>query len=514
MSLAVVTTRANIGIEAPVVRVEAHLSNGLPGFTIVGLPETAVKESKERVRSALLNSQLDFPDKRITINLAPADLPKSGGRYDLAIAIGILAASGQVPVDSLPGVEFLGELALSGELRAISAALPGILAAQNAGHTVIIPQDNEKEAGLVSKGKMLVSGHLLDVISHLKQVTGLKKAKAITLRDVHYSDDMCDVIGQSAARRALTVAAAGNHNLLMQGPPGTGKTMLASRICTILPPMDENGALEVAALRSIASRAFEPETWRVPPFRAPHHTASSVALVGGGSTLKVGEISLAHNGVLFLDELPEFSPKVLEVLREPLESGYISISRANYQVRLPANFQLIAAMNPCPCGYHGDPDGRCRCSREKIRQYQSRVSGPLMDRIDMHVQVSRLSDIDREELLKADKSPGKTSESIRANVIKANARQFARAGKNNASLSQAEMRLYCKLAPEEELRLKQAMHQLKLSTRAFFRILKMARTIADLDDATDIGRNHLLEAIAFRFPQQCGTSPLDFSQGP
>ncbi len=501
MSLAVVITRANIGIEAPEIRVEVHLSNGLPGFSIVGLPETAVKESKERVRSALLNSQLEFPAKRITLNLAPADLPKSGGRYDLAIAIGILAASGQIAAQALEGLEFLGELGLSGEVRSVTAALPGIIAAHREGHGVILPRGNAREAGLLKTGSSFVAGHLLDVISHLKQVQALEKVRPVSLGKPNFTEDMKDVVGQAVARRALMIAAAGNHNLLFQGPPGTGKTMLASRICSILPVMEESSALEVAALRSIASREFEPEAWCIPPFRAPHHTASAVALVGGGSTLKIGEISLAHRGVLFLDELPEFSPKVLEVLREPLESGYISISRANYQVRLPARFQLIAAMNPCPCGYLGDPDRQCRCSPEKIGRYQSRVSGPLLDRIDLHVQVSRLNDHERSHLMSSKTSSLENSDSMRERVTRARQRQLGRAGKTNATLAHSEILNHCRLSAQDEDYLKQAMQQLKLSTRAFFRILRMSRTIADLDDTADIQKQHLLEAIAFRFPR-------------
>ena len=501
MSLAVVITRANIGIDAPEIRVEVHLSNGLPGFSIVGLPETAVKESKERVRSALLNSQLEFPAKRITLNLAPADLPKSGGRYDLAIAIGILAASGQIATEVLENVEFLGELGLSGEVRSVTAALPGIIAAHRAGHVVILPKGNGKEAGLLKSGSSFLAGHLLDVISHLKQVQGLEKVRPVTLDKPNFTEDMKDVVGQAVARRALMIAAAGHHNLLFQGPPGTGKTMLASRICSILPMMEESSALEVAALWSIASQGFEPETWRIPPFRAPHHTASAVALVGGGSTLKIGEISLAHRGVLFLDELPEFSPKVLEVLREPLESGYISISRASYQVRLPARFQLIAAINPCPCGYLGDPERPCRCSPEKIMRYQSRVSGPLLDRIDLHVQVPRLNDHERNHLMSAKRSSSENSDCMRERVTRARQRQLDRGSKTNAALGQSEILRLCRLSARDEDYLKQTMQQLKLSTRAFFRILRMARTIADLDDAADIQKQHLLEAIAFRFPR-------------
>ncbi len=354
---------------------------------------------------------------------------------------------------------------------------------------------------MLKSGSSFLAGHLLDVISHLKQVQGLEKVRPVTLGKPNFTEDMKDVVGQAVARRALMIAAAGHHNLLFQGPPGTGKTMLASRICSILPMMEESSALEVAALWSIASQGFEPETWRIPPFRAPHHTASAVALVGGGSTLKIGEISLAHRGVLFLDELPEFSPKVLEVLREPLESGYISISRASYQVRLPARFQLIAAMNPCPCGYLGDPERPCRCSPEKIMRYQSRVSGPLLDRIDLHVQVPRLNDHERNHLMSAKRSSSENSDCMRERVTRARQRQLDRGGKTNAALGQSEILRLCRLSARDEDYLKQTMQPLKLSTRAFFRILRMARTIADLDDAADIQKQHLLEAIAFRFPR-------------
>lgn len=504
MSLAVVYARANLGIQSPLVSVEAHLSNGLPAFNIVGLPETAVKESKERVRSALLNSQLEFPDRRITINLAPADLPKSGGRFDLAIAIGILAASGQIPADSLENLEFMGELALSGEVRKVTAALPGIMAAQKCGRDIFIPIGNKQEAELLSRQSSFAVSHLLGVIAHLQGKKRITKTRHCPDTSLTPGPCLDDVIGQFNARRALTIAAAGAHNLLMVGPPGTGKTMLASRISSILPRLDEQCALETASLRSLASQGFDSGNWLSPPFRAPHHTASAVALVGGGSTLKVGEISLAHNGVLFLDELPEFSPKVLEVLREPLESGHISISRANYQVMLPARFQLLAAMNPCPCGHLGDTNRQCRCSSEKIKQYQSRVSGPLLDRIDLHIHVPALGQREKDQLFETRNHSVESSSSIRANVGNARREQIARAGKANAFLSQAEIRSSCRLGPENEAYMKKAMERLGLSTRAFFRLLKVSRTIADLQESTNIEREHLAEAIGFRFPGQWG----------
>lgn len=505
MALALVYSRANIGIDAPLVTVEVHLSNGLPGFNIVGLPETVVKESKERVRSAILNSQLEFPQRRITINLAPADLPKAGGRFDLAIAVGILAASRQIDRASLKNRVFMGELALSGAIRKVNGILPGLIACRREQRGCIVPRDNAAEAALLAHMEIGMCSHLLELLPFLKGETSLDAPQASIMAAHEHHIDFEDVVGQDSAKRALLIAAAGGHNLLMRGPPGTGKTMLANRLITILPPLTEDQALEVAAIQSIAKTEFALNSWRKPPFRTPHHTSSAVALVGGGSTLNPGEISLAHHGVLFLDELPEFSPRVLEVMREPMEAGHIQIARAKYQVRLPANFQLLAAMNPCPCGYYGDAEQACRCTQEKVKQYQQRISGPMFDRIDMQIEVARLSADDKTQLLQ--KRAGKTtsSQQMREQVIECRATQMERSGMINARLEQKEIQQFCVLADADKALLDEAMSRLRLSTRAYFRILRIARTIADLAAVENIARPHLLEAINYR--------RFDISQG-
>jgi len=497
MSLAIVYSRANIGIEAPLVSVETHLSNGLPGFSIVGLLETAVREIKERVRSAILNSSLEFPAKRITVNLAPADLPKTGGRFDLAIAVGILAASGQLPEDSIKQIEFMGELALSGELRIVPALLPGLIASRVIGRQSIVPRDNAHEAGLLEGADVRLCNHLLELCLHLAGKKELPVAEKITAAKQVFTESLDDVVGQEQAQRALILAAAGGHNLLMSGPPGTGKTMLANRINTLLPELDENAALEVAAIKSLAKNNFQLKSYYDVPFRAPHHTASTIALVGGGRDISPGEISLAHNGILFLDELPEFSPRVLEALREPLEKGDILISGAAYQAKLPARFQLIAAMNPCPCGYYGDPERECRCTLERIKKYQQRVSGPLLDRIDLQIELGRLAKADRQKLM-LKKNSKKTSASIKKQVLHCRERQLSRIGKTNAQLNQQEILQYCHLENANKALLGRVMDQFKLSTRAYFRILKVARTIADFAGEEQIKSKHLLEAIAYR----------------
>ena len=497
MSVAIVQSRAVLGVEALPVTVETHISGGLPGFTIVGMPETAVRESKDRVRSAILNSGLDFPARRITVNLAPADLPKTGGRYDFAIAMGILAASGQVDGRQLAGVELLGELALGGGLRKVFGLIPSIQAAAHELHLVVLPAANRAEMNLVGYDGSRAVGSLIDYVVHLQGGEDLASP------DPEQSSPACAchrgrdrIRGQEAAKRALLVAAAGNHNLLMIGPPGSGKTLLAQSLGRLLPPLDSAEAMEVAAIRSVSNVRGQCPSWFCRPVRAPHHSATSPALVGGGSKAQPGEISLAHRGLLFLDELPEFGPSVLDTLREPLESGEITISRANYRLRFPARFQFVAAMNPCPCGYAGDARNECRCSQDRIDRYLGRISGPLLDRLDIIIEVPALS---HAELLAAPGDAGEFEpERLQGKVSACRELQRQRAGSLNSDLRGEALETVCRLNAKLKRRLADTMEQLSLSARAAHRALRVARTIADLDGSEDILEPHLLEAVNYR----------------
>ena len=493
MGTAVLHSRALAGVDAPPVTVEVHLGNGLPSFSIVGLADAEVKESRERVRAALANGRFEFPARRITVNLAPADLPKESGRFDLPIALGILAASGQIPGDHLDEYEFAGELSLTGDLRPVRGALAMTYRTARSGRSFVLPNANAAEAALVADARVLGAASLLEVCAHLTGTSPLVARTPAPETKPLASADLSEVKGQAHAKRALEVAASGGHSLLMVGPPGTGKSMLAVRLPGLLPAMSEAEALESAAMQSLGAAGFNTQRWRQRPFRSPHHSASSVAMVGGGSDPRPGEISLAHNGVLFLDELPEFDRRVLEVLREPLETGRVSISRAARQAEFPARFQLIAAMNPCPCGYLGHPAGRCRCTPDQVARYRGKLSGPLLDRIDMHLEVPSLGE---EELLRA--PAGEASSTIKERVQRAHETQLKRQGKNNAALSAREIDGACATTAAASELARKAIARLGLSARSYHRVLKVARTIADLAGTEIIEAVHVAEAVQYR----------------
>ena len=494
MDLSVVLSRALTGIDAPPVRVETHLANGLPSFNIVGLPETTVRESRDRVRSAILTSHFAFPDRRITINLAPADLPKEGGRFDLPIALGILSASGQLPTDQLDSHEFLGELALDGSLHPVPGVVAAARSAQRHGRKLALADRCAARAAQVPGSSIIGAPDLLTLCAHLNASVPIDAARPMARSASPDLPDLDEVVGQPAARRALEIAACGGHNLLFWGPPGTGKTLLASRLTGILPPMTHSEALEGLVLRDTLRRSTEQTATGQRPFRHPHHSASAAALVGGGSKPQPGEVSLAHGGVLFLDELPEFNRSCLEVLREPLESGQITLSRANYKVTYPARFQLVAAMNPCPCGHLGDHDRPCQCAPTAVQRYRAKVSGPLLDRIDLQVQVSRLP----AGALVNPPAGAEGSSEVRTRVAAARERQVARQGCVNGALAPQQLLETAKLSSDTNRHLIKAADTLHLSGRGLYRALRVARTLADMEHSHAVRTHHINEALAYR----------------
>ncbi len=496
MSLAKIYSRAQLGINAPLVSVEVHISPGLPGISIVGMPETCVRESKDRVRSALIFNHFTIPARRITVNLAPAELRKQGGRFDLAISIGILIASRQLSGNKIENLEFLGELALDGTLRSITSILPSAVKIAQSKRNLICPADNADEAKLISELNVIPAQHLLEVCNHLNGIQTLSFYPAP--KPIQISKpipDLSEVKGQDHAKRALEISAAGNHSLLFVGPPGTGKTMLANRLNGLLPDLEETEACESATVFSISHLGFSASDWGRRPFRAPHHTASAIALIGGGSNPQPGEVSLAHNGILFLDELPEFSRNALEVLRQPMEAGSVTISRAARQVDFPARFLLVAAMNPCPCGFLGDSQRQCTCTQEQIQKYRSKISGPLLDRIDLQVFVNR---IPVSELSQAQSSNAANSKQIQKKIVACRQLQMLRNKSLNSNLSNQEIESVCRLKKVDAHFLAETINQFGASTRSYYKVLKIARTISDLDGIDSINKNHILEALHLR----------------